>query len=251
MTQHPRVPPAYRLVALAPDAELNSKARQMAAEGAEDGTLLWRARDDRLDCAVILHPDDVFERAMLVTYVAMLGLNDALAIVVPPLTEVTLIWPNRVDANGARVARIGVELPGDAVAGSVPEWLVLLAHANVAPPPTAGDAKLDLEVTSLVEEGCQDLTAGALLEIFARHFLNWVNRWHDDGFDPIRTMWLRHAPSHGEKIELELEGERITGTFGGIGDDGALLLTGDGADRPIALLAALSAIERRDGVKTP
>ena len=250
MTQHPRVPPAYRLVALAPDAELNSKARQMAAEGAEDGTLLWRARDDRLDCAVILHPDDVFERAMLVTYVAMLGLNDALAIVVPPLTEVTLIWPNRVDANGAHVARIGVELPGDATAGSVPEWLVLLAHANVAPP-TAGGDQIDLEVTSLVEEGCQDLTAGALLEIFARHFLNWVNRWHDDGFDPIRTMWLHHAPGHGEKIELELEGERIAGTFGGIGDDGALLLTGDGADRPIALLAALSAMERRDGVKTP
>ncbi len=46
MTQNPRVPPAYRLVALAPDAELNSNPRQMAAEGAEDGTLLWRPRDD-------------------------------------------------------------------------------------------------------------------------------------------------------------------------------------------------------------
>ncbi|MEE8516646.1 MAG: biotin/lipoate--protein ligase family protein [Alphaproteobacteria bacterium] len=250
MIQPPRVPPAYRLVALAPDAEVKSKARQMAAEGAEDGTLLWRARDDMLDCAVILHPDEVFERAMLVTYVAMLGLNDAFSIVVQPMTEVTLTWPNRVDANGAGVARIGVELPGDATAGSVPKWMVLLAHVNVAPP-TAGGAKIDLKVTSLAEEGCQDLTAGALLEIFARYFLNWVNRWQDDGFDPVRTMWLRHAPGHGEKIELELAGERISGTFDGIDDDGALVLGGEGDGRPIALHAALSAIGWRDGVETP
>ncbi|MCH7544740.1 MAG: hypothetical protein IIB65_14025, partial [Proteobacteria bacterium] len=49
----------------------------------------------------------------------------------------------------------------------------------------------------------------------------------------------------------DLAGELFTGTFGGIGDDGALLLGGDGADRPIALLAALSAIGRRDGAETP
>ena len=55
----------------------------------------------------------------------------------------------------------------------------------------------------------------------------------------------------GDGIELDLAGERIAGTFGGIGDDGALLLGGDGADRPIALLAALSAIGRRDGAETP
>ena len=70
--------------------------------------------------------------------------------------------------------------------------------------------------------GGGDRVRQGLLEIFARHFLNWVNRWQDDGFDPIRTMWLRHAPGHGEKIELELGGERLSGTFGGIDDDGAL-----------------------------
>ena len=63
MIERPQVPPAYRLVTLTSDIDLGSEARRMAVEGADDGTLLWVTRDDQLDCAVILHPDDPLERA--------------------------------------------------------------------------------------------------------------------------------------------------------------------------------------------
>ncbi len=211
----------------------------MAVEGAHDGTLLWVGRDDRLDCAVILHPDEALARAAVVTYVAMLGLRDALGAVGSPMLEVTFAWPNRIEANGGGVAAIGIELPDGVASGSVPDWLVLFAAVNVtAPLPLGSDAKR--RVTSLREEGCEGLTPAELLETFARHFLTWINRWQDDGFAPVRAAWLRHAPNHGEEIEIGVKGERPTGTFAGIDDDGALVLDTEGARRRVDLCVALS-----------
>ena len=132
----------------------------MALEGADDGTLLWVARDDRLDCAVILHPDEVLERAALVTYVAMVGLREALGVVVPPMTEVTYTWPNRIEANGGGVAAIGLELPKGAAAGSVPDWMVVFARVAVTAQP-AGGSDAEPGVTTLREEGCVGLTRRA------------------------------------------------------------------------------------------
>ena len=250
MTQRLRIPSIYRLVTLAPDADLDAKAVDMAARGAEDGTLLWRDRRDRLEAAVILHPEEVLDRAALVAYAGMLGLADGLGAVAPPMLAISFTWPAGLNVNGAGIGHVRLALPGDAQPGAVPDWMVLYVTVNIATE-NADAAMVDLSVTYLAEEGCPDITSGAMLESFARYFLTWVNRWQDDGFDTVRSVWRHYGPDDGDSIELDLAGERITGTFGGIGDDGALLLGGDGADRPIALLAALSAIGRRDGVKTP
>ena len=37
-------------------------------------------------------------------------------------------------------------------------------------------------------------------------------------------MWLSHAPSHGEAIEIVVGGRRLEGKFEGIDEDGALIL---------------------------
>ena len=240
MIQRPQIPPAYRLVTLKSDIDLGPEARRMAVEGADDGTLLWVTRDDKLDCAVILHPDDPLERAVLVSYVAMLGLNDGLGVVVPPMTEVTFSWPNRIEANGAVAGAIGIDVPNEAALGSVPDWLVVYATVAVAPP-VGSDAKLrdpaslDKGVTTLREEGCSDVTPADILEAFARHFLTWVNRWQDDGFEPIRARWLQHAPDNGKAVDIDVGGEKVAGTFVGIDDDGSLILDSEGASRRVGL----------------
>ncbi len=238
MIQSPRLPPPYRLLTLAPDTELGSQARRLAREGADDGTLLWIPREEALDCALIVHPQDAAERAVQVMYVAMLGMTEALGIVMPPMTEVTYTWPNQIDANYARVGSIEIDLPEEFVPGSVPDWLIL--YAKVAVGPLAPETWVQNSgVTSLRDEGLADLTPSDLLETFARHFLSWSYRWHDEGFDPVRAMWLIHAPSQGKEIDIDVGGVQLRGVFSGIDDDGALVLESDGTSRRVDLCGVL------------
>ncbi|MHA1108633.1 MAG: biotin/lipoate--protein ligase family protein [Alphaproteobacteria bacterium] len=235
------LPPLYRLITLGPDADVALEAARMAQSGADPATLVCAGREDRLDCAVILHPDLPVAKARLAIYVAALGLGDALGAALPPGIDVTFRWPNRIEANIAAVAEIGVVLPEGAGDGEPAAWMV--AHFTLAIGALDGDGLHEgFPKTSLHDEGCAEATSAMLLEAFARHFLVWVNRWQDDGFDPIRAMWLRHARDHEEIINIEFGGMSASGMFEGIDDDGALVLKPDGAVRRIALIEAMAEI---------
>ena len=181
-----------------------------------------------------LRPEVAVERAVLVMYVAMLGMTEALGIVMPPMTEVTYTWPNQIDANYARVGTIEIDLPAEIVPRSVPDWLILSANVAVGPLPPETWVQ-NSGVTSLRDEGLGDMTPSDLLETFARHFLSWSYRWQDDGFDPVRSMWLIHAPSLGKEIDIDVGGARLRGVFSGIDDDGAMKLDSDGTTRRVDL----------------
>ena len=165
----------------------------MAADGADPATLLCADREDILDCAVILQPETALSDAMLVIYVGMLGMGDALGSVVPAGIDVTYRWPNLIEANLGVVARLGLSAPP--VSAAVPPWLTLRATVAVS----STDPGFE---TTLAEEGAIDVTAGHLLESYSRHLLTWMSRWQDDGFEPVRAMWLRHSDKQGQAIEI-------------------------------------------------
>lgn len=224
---------------LEPDADVGAETRRRANAGADPGTILCAAREDVLDCAVILHPEVPLGQAKLALYVGALGLGAALGVVAPPMLDVTYHWPNRIDAIMGSVARIDLVLPDSAGPESVPDWLAVRVTAVIGPLPVAG-VRQDFARTSLRDDGCVDLTVADLLEAFARHFLTWINRWQDDGFEPVRALWLRHAPDHGETIEIEVDGKQVSGVFQGIDDDGALVLGQGESTRRITLDAVLA-----------
>ena len=223
MFEECRLPPLCRLMPLEPGADVAAETRRKADAGADPGTVLCAAREDMLDCAVVLHPEEPLEQAQLALYVAALGIGDALATVAPPMFEVSYFWPNRIDANLGSVAEIDILQPDAARPGSVPDWLAVRVTVMVGLLPEEG-VRQDFPQTSLHDEGCSELTVVELLETFARHFLTWTYRWQDDGFEPVRAMWLHRAPSHGEAIEIDVGGRRLEGKFEGIDEDGALIL---------------------------
>lgn len=234
-------PPIFSVVTLAADADVPAEATRLAAAGADDGTLVWADKDDRLDCAVILHPETGRERLAQLVFVAMLGLGDAMGSAAPPMLELTYSWPNRIMANGGVAARIGLVVAEDTAGGVIPAWLIIHAGVNIdIPLPESWD--VDNPITSLKSQGCEDLTTPGLLENYSRHLLTWVNRWEDDGFAPVRTMWLNHVPNRDEHIEIEAGGQRISGVFHDIGDDGALVLKAEGKPRSIDPVTAFSAM---------
>jgi biotin-(acetyl-CoA carboxylase) ligase len=210
----------------------------MAAQGADPATILCVDSADMLDCAVILRPEGALAQSRLVVYVGMLGLGDAIGSVVPPGMDITYRWPARIDANLGFVARVRLSAPSNVAETAVPPWLVLRTSVAVSGTPSDRVDGDGFE-TTLVDEGAADLTTRELLEGFAKHFLTWASRWQDDGFPPIRAMWLRHSAEKGREMAVSVEREVFRGVFEDIDDDGALLLRKAGAVDRIALAASL------------
>lgn len=230
----PRLPPAYRLIALGRVGSTNDEAVRLAEEGAEDGTLVWareqtkgRGRQGRawssppgnLYLSLVLRPDCSPAEAAGLSFVAALGVGEAIGSVAPPMIEVTYKWPNDVLLNARKAAGILIESRIDPT-GAL-DWLVLGVGVNVASYPE----EAAFPATSLRFEGAgPEAGEVPLLEAFGRHFLSWVNRWLEDGFAPVRQAWLNHAHGLGEEIEVRLPKETLRGLFRDLDESGALIL---------------------------
>ncbi len=243
-SDHPHLPPAYRLVVLETCDSTNSEAMRRAEEGAEDGTLIWARRQTEgrgrrgrswqslagnLFFSLVLRPDCSPQQAAQLGFVAAVALGDAIGSVAPPMIEVQFKWPNDVLLNERKGAGILLE---SKIADGAMEWLVLGIGVNVEAYPE----DLEPPATSLRFEGTPgDVTAVRVLEAFAPHFMSRVNRWLDDGFAPIRRSWLNHAYGLGEQIGVDLSRERLEGRFKDLDENGTLILElPDGGTRSVA-----------------
>lgn len=231
----PRLPPAYRLVALDSVGSTMDEARRLAEqEQAEDGTLVW-AREQRggrgrlgrrwasprgnLYFSLVLRPDCAPMQAAQLGFVAALALGEAIGTVSPPV-EITFKWPNDVLLHGRKVAGILLESRSARQGGGL-DYLILGCGVNLAHFPQ----DTPYPATSLRFEGVPaSVTEEELLEAFGRHFLSWASRWLDEGFAPVRKAWLRHAERLGEAIEVRLPNESLRGIFRDLDPQGYLLL---------------------------
>ncbi|GAB4367784.1 MAG: biotin--[acetyl-CoA-carboxylase] ligase [Kiloniellaceae bacterium] len=241
----PRLPPAYRLVALDEIDSTNAEAKRRAAAGAEDGTLIWArsqtagygrqgrgwaSASGNLFLSLIVRPDCSLAEAAQFSFLTAVALGEAIGSVAQPQIEVTYKWPNDVLMNGRKVA--GILLESKAGPDQRLEWLVIGLGANVNSFPS--DTRLP--ATSLHFEGCPaTVSAVDLLEAFTRHMLSWVNVWLEEGFAPVREAWLRHAQGLKQQIEVRLPNETLTGVFSDLDPQGTLVLAlADGSTRRIA-----------------
>jgi len=232
------LPPIYRAVTIAGGSAFDH-ALDRAWGGAEAGTLVWARRQDRLDCAVVLEPDQPLPASLPVSYVALLGLGDALGALGPPNIPVTFGWPDRIEVNGAAVGGVRLAAADTSGGDAIPDWLVLGISIQVHGFPDDDDPGLHPNRTALHEEGFGEVEVLPLPESFSRHFLAWMNTWQEDGFDRVRHAWLGRASNYNGEITLRVEGAERSGIFTGIDGGGDLLLgSQDGVSR-VGLVAAL------------
>ncbi len=225
------VPPLYELISYDTVDSVIDEAKRLARHGAEEGTLVWARQQTaghgrrgrpwlslpgNLYCALVLRPEEPAALAVQVSYVAAVSLAAAISNLAPPLIEVRFRWPNDVLLYDAKVA--GIWLETAPAANDRYEWLVLGIAVNVENAPD----DLDPPATSLWLEGAPEVTVSGLLEVFSRHFLSWINRWADEGFKPIHRAWSIRPHGLGQTLTLELESERLHGTFVELDDEGAL-----------------------------
>lgn len=131
--------------------------------------------------------------------------------------SIRLKWPNDVMIGEAKVAGILVE-------SSVFDGVVLAAVGfglNVAVAPRIDDRK----VTSLQDQGASVAVPDSLAwldEAFFGYLATWQ---HGDGFGHIRAAWLERSHTPGQPMAINAQEGTVRGTFQGIDEDGALLLS--------------------------
>ncbi len=244
MTTSVRLPTAYTLIELEAVDSTMDEARRRAEAGEDatpDGTLIWakeqtkgRGRRGRewvsprgnFYASLILRPEVPLAEAAQLGFIAGIAIYDTIGEVCEPGYECRLKWPNDILLNGRKVG--GILLESKSGADGQPEYVILGTGINLMryPPDT------DFPATSFAEEA-QVIPDVLFLEAFARQFMDWIGRWVDNGFAPIREQWKWRAKGLGDEIEVRLEKETFKGVFEDLDADGAMLLKQDGGTRRV------------------
>ncbi len=214
----PTFPPLFAGRPVAGHIDPFARACAAAALGCDGGTIFYNIGAARLAAAIVFAPEVPLEAAMAMLPACGVGFQNALGALAPPEVAVHLAWEGGILVNGAACGRLRAAA-ADCGPEKVPDWLVVgLEVPLLAEDPNAPGAARDR--TSLYEEGCVGVAPNRLLESWSRHTLVWINRWSDDGAEPLHGEWRGLARGLGERVSV---GGR-TGVFVGVDERFGMLL---------------------------
>ncbi|TVS10192.1 MAG: biotin--[acetyl-CoA-carboxylase] ligase [Wenzhouxiangella sp.] len=225
---HPELPLAFKAVAIDNGDCVRSSAVQRARDGAEEGTMVWSSRqsmglarpgkawhspDTGLYLGLILEPEFASADTGQIALVGLVSMGLAIAEQVVPMTDLAYRWPNDILLSGVKVAGLWLD------ADENNDWLVLSVSVNVGQAP---EGIIDAGCVQ-VEGGNPEITPGSLLEDFARQFLHWINRWAEEGMEPVLAQLRNRHPQAGTGMMVRLDtDETIAGPLIGLDENGAL-----------------------------
>ncbi|MFO1207644.1 MAG: biotin--[acetyl-CoA-carboxylase] ligase [Amaricoccus sp.] len=155
------------------------------------------------------------------SFVAALGLYDAMVTVTGRPALLALKWPNDVLLAGGKLAGILLE---SGPAGTLATGIgVNLASA---PDPATLEPGAAMPV-SLREATGIAVTPEDFLDVLAPAYAYWEARLRAEGFAPLRAAWLARAKGLGEEVTARLPGRSHTGRFESVDETGALVLATD------------------------
>lgn len=190
--------------------------RQTAARGRRGR--VWSTLEGNFAASLLLSPTGPPATAALRSFVAALGLRDALADATGMPDRFTLKWPNDVLLDGGKLAGILLE----SGAGG---RLAIGFGVNLAAAPAPADLEPDaLPPVALAGPTGLAIAAEDFLGLVAPAVLNWEDRLGAEGFAPLRVAWLARAARLGELLSARMPGREVTGRFETIDETGALVL---------------------------
>jgi BirA family transcriptional regulator, biotin operon repressor / biotin---[acetyl-CoA-carboxylase] ligase len=215
----------------------NDELRRLAAEGAVAGTVVhadeqtsgrgrmarnWFSPPGNLYMSILLRTGVPAQRSAELGFLTAVAVAETVRALVPAKVPVALKWPNDVLATEAKISGILLEQAEDAVIIGV--GINVLEAPSVTGYPT----------TTIAAQGGIATVDGARDKLLQR-FRHLMGLWTEQGFAPIREAWLALSYPVGSVIKFTGTSGPITGRFGGLDVDGALLL--DTLDGPMRFLA--------------
>ncbi len=233
------LPPGYALIALDEAGSTNDEARERAACGAPEGTVVWarvqragRGRRGRswvsppgnLYFSVILRPACEARSVAQLSFVAALAVLDLVDGSLPGRARCK--WPNDVLVDGGKVA--GVLLESALGPGGRVDWVVLGIGVNLASHP---GIEGPIPSTSLADAGATTLAPEEALSSVLAALARGRQEWETQGFAAVRSAWLGRAHGLGGPVTVVNGERRLTGIFEGLDEGGALVLAQPGGEQ--------------------
>lgn len=198
---------------------LNHAVRK-ATIGCDAGFVAYVLGPSKMEAALVFAPEVPLTHAMTMLPLCGLGFQNALGALAPPEVAVHLEWDGGIRVNGASCGRLSA-VSSTADPKKVPDWLVVGFTLPLLP--ESDDPGHTPDLTCLYSEGCADVAPPMLLEAWARHTLNWVTKWEDQGTRVLHTDWRALVHGMGE----ETTQGALLGTFLGVDEDFGMLLRDD------------------------
>lgn len=176
---------------------------------------VWESPLGNLYMSVLLRPECDAAKAGQLSFVVAVAVSAAIDMVLAPGHVKTLKWPNDILIDGLKCAGILLEseLKAD---GSVAAIIVGVGvDIHGAPEGAIGLQKVTNEITVPVNK-FRDM----LLEKLGHYY----RLWQQDGFAPIRKLWLAQAQNLGKEITVTLGEKKMIGIFQDLDASGALKL---------------------------
>jgi BirA family biotin operon repressor/biotin-[acetyl-CoA-carboxylase] ligase len=231
------LPSGYRLAFHETIGSTNTEALRLAGQGEDSGLWIWAARQNagkgragrdwvspigNLYASLLLRPRVPLTTVLQLSLVAGIAAHDALTNLVKggarPL-DLRLKWPNDILLGEAKLGGILLESASGPRADD--PAVVIGTGINLAYAPD----HLGRAVASLAGAGCP-VAPDAAFAALAWASAEWIARWQaGEGFALIRTAWLERAQAVGQTISVHLGGDKLSGTFLGIDELGALRLS--------------------------
>lgn len=240
----PRMPPGYEIAIFDTIDSTMDEARRRAAGGVSGPLWIvaasqtkgrgrrsraWESGAGNLLCTLLLNPGMAPAEAAKLSFLAALCVGETLGHFLGNSLRIRYKWPNDVLLDNRKAAGILLESASDAQGGV--SWLSIGIGINLAYYPEGAA----WPATSLVAAGVDAPSPHAVLEVLAARFADWLTRWRNEGFTPVKAAWLARAARMGEAIEVRLDKETLPGIFTALDDSGALVLTlADGTVRLIS-----------------
>lgn len=205
------LPPGYTVIALRESGNAFVHAQRIAvSHGA--GTLVWVRRFDTVEFALVLEPEQPLGDARRVLYAVMNAAADAISGSCPPERPLTFAWPDTILLDGGILGGSLLAWPFGCTDHATPEWLVagiklrlvISQRRDLAGVFRPGARRLgpgeqldhaQRRGTSMEAEGYELLSAESIINSFCRHFLVYIDHWHEKGFVPVGQTYLARLPT--------------------------------------------------------
>jgi BirA family biotin operon repressor/biotin-[acetyl-CoA-carboxylase] ligase len=155
------------------------------------------------------------------SFVYGLAVIEALQHYLPSSSDLQCKWPNDILYKGEKVAGILLETHTPPQSNAI--FLIAGVGINIITAPNSDTEKPS--ATFLQAHSQTPIVIADLLEHCLKSLEKWANTWNDQGFSPIRKMWLEWARAQGKGVTVRLEknGMPIQGRFIDLDEQGALV----------------------------